>query len=117
MTISTSSPHTNAVTYSSSTFSSSSSSSSVLQEIQCSLHFTLHSLLHHWVGCAETCRRRSTMEDNVLLLPVDGWCIEKLGGQGIEEGGASYPEDVADGRGDVVDDFGERSAEESGEPH
>ncbi|KAH7814686.1 uncharacterized protein MONOS_15225 [Monocercomonoides exilis] len=39
------------------------------------------------------------------------------GGRGVEEGGASDPEDVADGRGDVVDDCGERSAEESGEPH
>ncbi|KAH7828531.1 uncharacterized protein MONOS_15531 [Monocercomonoides exilis] len=165
--------------------SSSSSSSSVLQDIQCSLHFYLPSLLHHWVGCAETCRRRSTTEDNVLLLPVDGWCIEKLvcyeeegildckqkypqelrlaekgikglevredeiwarrmrekeeekltdsvqkngdktprdklysdvckGGQSLEEGGAADPEDVVDGRGDVVYDCGEEGAGDSG---
>ncbi|KAH7818926.1 uncharacterized protein MONOS_14139 [Monocercomonoides exilis] len=77
LTISTSSAHSYAVTYSSSLFSSSSSSS-VSQEPPCSPCPTFPSFLHHWVGYAETCGQRSTMEDSVLLLPVDGWDIEKL---------------------------------------
>ncbi|KAH7819536.1 uncharacterized protein MONOS_11467 [Monocercomonoides exilis] len=85
-----------AITYSSSTFSSSSSSS-VLQEPFCSPRPTLPSLLHHWVGCVETCVRRSTMEDSVLLLPVDGWDIEKLmcdGEVGILARILKYPQEL-----------------------
>ncbi|KAH7824368.1 uncharacterized protein MONOS_11886 [Monocercomonoides exilis] len=58
------------------------------------------------------------MEDNGLLLPVDGWDIEKFvcyveGGQSVEEGGAADPEDVDDGSGDVEDGCVEEGAGES----
>ncbi|KAH7816329.1 uncharacterized protein MONOS_8999 [Monocercomonoides exilis] len=70
----------NSVIYSSSSsFSSSSSSSSVLQEKQCSLHFTLPSLLHHWVCCVETFVRRSTMEDNSTVRTRIGCLQGRLG--------------------------------------
>ncbi|KAH7819618.1 uncharacterized protein MONOS_11805 [Monocercomonoides exilis] len=86
-----------AIAYSSSSFSSSSSSSSVLQEIQCSLHFILPSFFHHWISCAEMCGQRSTMEDSVLLLPVDGCDIEKLvcdGEVGVLARILKYPQEL-----------------------
>ncbi|KAK2949422.1 putative Protein scribble like protein [Blattamonas nauphoetae] len=54
------------------------------------------SLAIHNVGCAETCGRRQTMEDTVLLFPCGGWDLAALaedGESGIITRLLSYPQE------------------------